>query len=56
MVIEQAMGLPRSRGDDAAEFSSMFIQDMKGNAFVADALRRHQIEGASVAPAHRTDK
>ena len=56
MVIQQAMGLPKSRGEAAAAFLSTFIEDMKGNAFVADALRRHHIEGASVAPAHRTDK
>ncbi len=53
MVIQQAMGLPKSRGGDAAKFLSMFVEDMKGNAFVADALNRHHIEGASVAPAHR---
>ena len=55
MVIQQAMGLPKSRGGDAAKFLSRFIEDMKGSAFVADALKRHHIEGASVAPAHRTN-
>jgi polar amino acid transport system substrate-binding protein len=51
MVIQQAMGLPKSRGAEVAAFLSKFVEDMKATAFVADALRRHNIEGASVAPA-----
>ena len=54
MVIQQAMGLSKSRGADAAKFLSGFVEEMKRNAFVADALSRHHIEGASVAPA-KTD-
>lgn len=50
MVIEQAMGVPKGR-TAAQAWLSGFIEEMKGSGFVADALRRHQIEGASVAPA-----
>jgi polar amino acid transport system substrate-binding protein len=51
MVIEQAMGLPKSRGAEAAAFLSSFVEAMKAEGFVAAALQRHGIEGASVAPA-----
>lgn len=51
MVIEQAMGMPRSRCPLAAQFLAEFVEDMKRTGFVADALRRHGIQGARVAPA-----
>jgi polar amino acid transport system substrate-binding protein len=51
MVIQQAMGTPKSRGDEAAAFLARFVEQMKACGFVADALARHGIEGASVAPA-----
>ena len=51
MVIRQAMGLPKSRGDAAAAALHAFVEDMKASGFVADALSRHGIQGASVAPA-----
>ncbi|CAN7243374.1 ABC transporter substrate-binding protein [Rhizobacter sp. LjRoot28] len=51
MVIRQAMGLPRGRGEAAARYLVDFIEAMKASGFVADALGRHGIEGASVAPA-----
>jgi polar amino acid transport system substrate-binding protein len=51
MVIQQAMGTPRSRGIDAAAFLAHFVEQMKASGFVADALARHGIQGASVAPA-----
>jgi polar amino acid transport system substrate-binding protein len=50
MVIEQAMGLPKSRGPLAAAYLSAFVEDMKASGFVATALVRHGIEGAKVAP------
>lgn len=50
MVIQQAMGTPKSRGEQAAEVLRAFVQEMKASGFVADALKRHAIEGASVAP------
>lgn len=50
MVIQQAMGLPKSRGDAAAEVLRLFVEDMKASGFIVDALARHGIQGASVAP------
>jgi polar amino acid transport system substrate-binding protein len=50
MVIQQAMGVPKSRGPEAAAFLAAFVEEMKASGFVADALQRHQIKGASVAP------
>jgi polar amino acid transport system substrate-binding protein len=50
MVIQQAMGLPKSRGSEAAAVLHAFVEDMKATGFVADALARHGIQGASVAP------
>jgi polar amino acid transport system substrate-binding protein len=49
MVIEQAMAVPKGRVAAQAWLSS-FIEEMKGSGFVANALKRHGIEGASVAP------
>jgi polar amino acid transport system substrate-binding protein len=50
MVIQQAMGLARSRGEAAAVFLAHFVEAMKASGFVTDALQRHGIQGASVAP------
>lgn len=50
MVIQQAMGLPKSRGAEAAAFLSNFVEDMKASGFVQTALAKHGIQGASVAP------
>jgi ABC-type amino acid transport substrate-binding protein len=50
MVIQQAMGLPLVRGPQAAQALNAFVQEMKAGGFVAEALRRHGIQGASVAP------
>jgi len=51
MVIQQAMGVPKSRGDAAAIFLREFVERMKASGFVSDSLARHRIQGASVAPA-----
>ena len=51
MVIRQAMGCPRSRGEDAAAALASFVEEMKASGLVAQALARHGIEGATVAPA-----
>lgn len=51
MVIQQAMGVPKSRGDNAAAFLRAYVEDQKRSGFVAAALARHGINGASVAPA-----
>ena len=49
MAIHQAMGTPRGR-DAAAAFLGTFIEEMKASGFVAEALARNRVEGASVAP------
>jgi len=51
MVIQQAMGLPRGRGEEAARYLREYVESMKAGGFVAEALVRHGIQGASVAPA-----
>jgi polar amino acid transport system substrate-binding protein len=51
MVIQQAMGTPKSRGEAAAATLHAFVESMKSSGFVANALSRHGIAGASVAPA-----
>jgi len=53
MVIQQAMGTARSRGTAAAGCLGEFVEDMKADGFVARALQRHRVDGASVAPPAR---
>ena len=55
MVIRQAMGTPKRRGDAAAQALRTFVEEMKASGFVAEALERHGIAGASVAPAAEHD-
>jgi len=50
MVIQQAMGLPKGRGEDARRVLSTFVEDMLAGGFVAAAMARHGIEGVSAAP------
>ena len=50
MVISQAMGLPKTRGAQAAAYLRQFVEEMKASGFVKDALTRHRIEGATLAP------
>jgi polar amino acid transport system substrate-binding protein len=50
MVINQAMGVPKGRLA-AQQWLTRFIEEMKSSGFVAEALQRHRIEGAAVAPA-----
>lgn len=50
MVIEQAMGLAKARGAEAAAALARYVEEMKVSGFVAEALVRHGVEGASVAP------
>ena len=54
MVIRQAMGVPKSRGEAAAAMLGEFVEEMKASGFVAEALQRHRMVGASVAPARTT--
>lgn len=51
MVIQQAIGTPKSRGAEAAAYLSRFVEAMKASGFVAEALQRYGVQGASVAPA-----
>jgi polar amino acid transport system substrate-binding protein len=53
MTIRQAMGLPKTRGPEAASFLTSFVEELKRKGFVSDAIVRHQIEGAAVAPLER---
>ncbi|MEO6408765.1 MAG: ABC transporter substrate-binding protein [Burkholderiaceae bacterium] len=50
MVIEQAMGSPKARGPEVAAELARYVEAMKASGFVAESLKRHGIEGASVAP------
>ena len=51
MVIRQAMGCPKGYPAEAQRHLADFVERMKAGGFVADALARHGIQGASVAPA-----
>ncbi len=50
MVIEQAMGVQANRGDAAQQFLRRYVEDAKASGMVAQALQRHGIQGAVVAP------
>ena len=50
MVIRQAMGLARSRGPAAERALRAFVEEMKAGGFVAAAMQRHGVAGATVAP------
>jgi len=49
MVINQAMGMRLGR-EAGAKYLTAFVEEMKASGYVAEALRRHAIEGAVVAP------
>ncbi len=53
MVIQQAMGLAKGRGEAAQAYLAAFVEEIKAGGFVAQALARHGIEGATLAPAVR---
>ncbi len=50
MQILQALGTTRTRSPETVEFLRAFIEELKANGFVADALRRSNQPGAAVAP------
>jgi polar amino acid transport system substrate-binding protein len=50
MVIEQAMGVAAARGAAALDALKVYVEWSKRSGFVAEALSRHQIDGATVAP------
>jgi polar amino acid transport system substrate-binding protein len=49
MAIEQAMGTPKGRLA-GAEYLRAYVEEMKANGFVADALKRSKQDDAVVAP------
>jgi polar amino acid transport system substrate-binding protein len=49
MVINQAMATPKARAV-GARYLAEFIEEMKASGFVANALTRHGITGAGIAP------
>ncbi|WP_439864616.1 ABC transporter substrate-binding protein [Pseudomonas antarctica] len=49
MQIRQAMGVPHAYGKEAAERLRQFVERAKAGGFVAEALERHGIVGATVA-------
>jgi polar amino acid transport system substrate-binding protein len=51
MVIRQAMGLARTRGPAGEAALRAFVEAMKAGGFVAEAMARHAVAGATVAPA-----
>lgn len=55
MVIEQAIGLVAGRPPAALSALRAFVEEMKATGFVAAALARHGIFGATVAPPQRVN-
>jgi len=47
MVIRQAMGVAKARGDCAARYLRAFVDDLRASGFVREALARHGIQGAT---------
>ena len=52
MIVQQAIGVPRSR-DRAAAYLQKFVEDVKASGFVARAIEKNGIRGASVPSALR---
>ena len=48
MVINQAMGVPKTKGPAAAVYLRHFVEEMKAKGFVKDSMTRHGIQGAGV--------
>jgi polar amino acid transport system substrate-binding protein len=49
MLIQQAMGCSISHGTEIADFLRVFVEDLKANGFINQALARHGIQGCCVA-------
>ena len=49
MVIPQAAGVPKGR-DAGAQYLRAFIEDAKASGFVAEALKKSGVDGATIAP------
>lgn len=50
MVIRQAMGLARARGDEAHAYLARFVEELKATDFIRQAMHRHAIQGATLVP------
>lgn len=50
MQIRQAMGVPRARGQQASEWLHSFVETLKAEGFIGEALKRNGISGVSIAP------
>ena len=49
MLINQAMGMARGK-PAGAKYLIAFVEDVKASGFVSRALKRHDVQGASIAP------
>jgi polar amino acid transport system substrate-binding protein len=49
MVIQQAMGIARARGETAANYLRAFVDDLRSSGYVRESLARHGIKGATAA-------
>lgn len=47
MIIQQAMGVAKSRGEPASQYLRAFIDDLRASGFVRESLARHGIKGAT---------
>lgn len=50
MEIEQAVGTSRARSEETVEFLRAFVEELKADGFVAEALSRSGRVDATVAP------
>ena len=50
MAIQQAMACPKSRGPQALQLLEGFVQSLKQNGFIQNAMQTHGVTGASLAP------
>lgn len=47
MIIRQAMGVAKDRGEPAAQYLRGFVDDLRASGFVRESLARHGIKGAT---------
>jgi polar amino acid transport system substrate-binding protein len=50
MEIQQAVGTPRSRSDETIRFLREFVEELKSEGFIVEALHRAGRNDATVAP------
>lgn len=51
MAIDQAMAIPRDRGDKAFAFVQHFLRGWQTGGALHQSFKRHGIEGATLLPA-----